>query len=221
MINKMSWKSNWESHLIDKEFQKRFLFTIIFLTVSIFAFANYLQYNETRNGFVFDDPILSLFNAIEFNAFIFILIYGALVLGVASLSFHPKELIIALQTYALLSLIRLVAMYSLPLEPPIGLIPLIDPFVQFFGGGGTQLNKDLFFSGHTSTMFLLFLTSQNKKLKTLFLGSTFIVGASVLLQQTHYTVDVIAAPFFCYGAFRAVYLINQKLYGDLKNYGRV
>jgi membrane-associated phospholipid phosphatase len=63
------------------------------------------------------------------------------------------------------------------------------------------MTKDLFFSGHTATVFLLFLNSQTKLWKNVFLTLTILVGFCVLIQHVHYTVDVIAAPFFGYGAF--------------------
>ena len=48
-------------------------------------------------------------------------------------------------------------MWATPLDPPPGMIVLEDPLVQLFGGASRPLTRDLFFSGHTSTMFLLFL----------------------------------------------------------------
>jgi membrane-associated phospholipid phosphatase len=95
------------------------------------------------------------------------------------------------------------AMYLAPLEPPPGIIELRDPFVEFFGGGRT-LTRDLFFSGHTSTLFLLFLLIPGKALRAAFASATLLVGLCVVLQHVHYTVDVIAAPFFAYGAFSIV-----------------
>jgi len=53
-------------------------------------------------------------------------------------------------------------MYSAPLDAPERLILLNDPFVQFIGSG-EALTKDLFFSGHTATLFLLFLRSADQR----------------------------------------------------------
>ncbi len=41
------------------------------------------------------------------------------------------------------------------------MIILNDPLVEFFGTGQT-LTKDLFFSGHTATLLILFLVSEKK-----------------------------------------------------------
>jgi membrane-associated phospholipid phosphatase len=115
----------------------------------------------------------------------------------------PFKLMLALQTYGLMVIFRTIAMYLTPLNPPNGIILLDDPFVQFFGQGEI-LTKDLFFSGHTATLFLLFLLTENKKLRMIFLASTFVVGACVLFQKVHYSIDVFAAFFFAFYAFRIV-----------------
>jgi membrane-associated phospholipid phosphatase len=100
-------------------------------------------------------------------------------------------------------------MFLLPLEPPALLIPLRDPFVQYLGTG-TLLTKDLFFSGHTSTLFLLFLTARGARLKAIFVVCTVGVAISVLLQHVHYSVDVFVAPFFAYAAYRVALAIDRK-----------
>jgi len=116
---------------------------------------------------------------------------------------------IALQTYGLMVIIRTIAMYLTPFEVPEKLILLNDPFVQLFGQGAV-LTKDLFFSGHTATLFLLFLLAENKALKITFLISTIIVGTAVLLQHIHYSVDVFIAPFVAYSALKLVLYFHNK-----------
>jgi len=91
-------------------------------------------------------------------------------------------------------------MYLLPLEPPANMIILNDPLVEFFGTG-QALTKDLFFSGHTATLFILFLVSEKKIIKTVFLISTIAVAIAVLLQHVHYSIDVLAAVFFTYACY--------------------
>ena len=97
-------------------------------------------------------------------------------------------------------IVRIIAMYLVPLDPPAKMISLIDPFVEYFGTGQT-LTKDLFFSGHTATLFILFIVSEKGFYKTLFLVSTLLVAFSVLLQHVHYTIDVFAALFFTYSSY--------------------
>lgn len=94
-------------------------------------------------------------------------------------------------------------MYLTPFNAPENILVLNDPFVQLFGKGEI-LTKDLFFSGHTGTSFLLVLLVDNKKLKVVFLIATILVGSAVLLQHVHYTIDVFVAPFVAYSSYRII-----------------
>lgn len=200
----------WKTKLQKKSFRNNVIVTILLLAIVLFSLAKFLAYNEARQGFSFHDPLLSAFNPIDVTWITFILIYLALIIAVFSLSYYPEELLLAFQSYTLIASMRLITIYYLPLNAPPAIIPLIDPFVEFFGGGKTLL-RDLFFSGHTSMMFLLFLTAKSKILKQIFLACTVLVAASVLIQHVHYTIDVVAAPFFAYTSYRIAYLINSRL----------
>ena len=98
-------------------------------------------------------------------------------------------------------------MYVVPLDPPIGTIDLQDPLV-FIIGTGTKITKDLFFSGHTATLFMIFLVTEKKWLKKVFFVNTLLVAVFVVLQKVHYTADVMVAPFVSYGAFKVVSFLN-------------
>ena len=99
-------------------------------------------------------------------------------------------------------------MYLIPLDPPENIISLNDPFVQYFSSSEI-LTKDLFFSGHTSTIFMLYLVSTKKILKRIFLFCTVLVALFVLLQHVHYSVDVFAAPFFTFTAYKLAWSITK------------
>ena len=113
------------------------------------------------------------------------------------------SLLFAIRAYSIMIVLRITAMYLLPLNPPGGMILLNDPFVQFFGSGKI-LTKDLFFSGHTATLFLFYLLIDKKIYKNILLGLTIIVAYSVLAQHVHYAIDVFVAPFFSYAAYKIV-----------------
>ena len=102
----------------------------------------------------------------------------------------------------------MLAMYLTPLEPPIGTLNLQDPLV-FIAGTGSVITKDLFFSGHTSMLFLLFLTAQNKILKYIFLILLFVVPILLLLQKAHYSIDILAALFFTYASFKIISFLHK------------
>ncbi|MEW6194403.1 MAG: phosphatase PAP2-related protein [Bacteroidota bacterium] len=202
-------KVAWQEKLQTRSFCSRFLFSLILLAFVLTWFARFLDCNEENTGFSFTDPFLKLFNPLDVTWITFGLIYAALVIALVSLSFHPENFLLAIQSYTFVALLRLITIYFLPLDAPVTIIPLKDPFIEFFGGGRT-LYRDLFFSGHTSTMFLFSLTATSKKLKYIFLVCTVLVAGCVLIQHVHYTIDVIAAPFFAYTSYRIALLINNK-----------
>ncbi|MFX7751990.1 phosphatase PAP2-related protein, partial [Acinetobacter baumannii] len=84
-----------------------------------------------------------------------------------------------------------------PLNPPQGLIPLIDPLTNIFYGG-KFISKDLFYSGHTATLFLMSLCLQKQSEKILALIASIAVAVMVLIQHVHYSIDVLAAFPFAY-----------------------
>ena len=108
-------------------------------------------------------------------------------------------------------LFRMVAMYLVPLDPPVGCIDLQDPVV-FIMGTGKKIVKDLFFSGHTSTAFMLFQIAKNKYLKSYFLTATIIVATCVILQKAHYTIDVYVGIIFSYTSYQIVKTLHKKFY---------
>ena len=203
-----SIKNIWREKFSISDFKRKFILSVLIIAVVLFILTQFLQYNEKREGFAFDDPFLILFDPINLTWITFTLIYAALLTAIIYLLKHPDYLLIAIQTYTLTVIIRMIVMYSLPLNPPESMIPLIDPFVEFFGGGET-LRKDLFFSGHTSTMFILYLTAKNKRVKVIFLAATLLVALAVVLQHVHYTVDVLAAPFFAFTCFSIIRSFNN------------
>lgn len=208
MINLSEIKSVWREKLLNPSFRNRFFVTVIVLIVVLLSLARFLDYNEELSGFAFKDPLLSLFNPIDVTWFTFGLIYVSLIVALVSLSYYPEHFLIALQSYSLVFLFRFCTIFFLPLDAPTTTVSLTDPFVEFFGGGET-LHRDLFFSGHVSTMFIFYLTTCNPKLKKIFLINTLLVAAAVLVQHVHYTVDVIAAPFFAYTSYKMALLVSS------------
>ena len=199
---------NWKEFLKEKRNKIELVVTLFFLAVVLVSLANFLNFAEARQGVVLPDPILNLFNPIDLTWLIFALIYISLVVAIITLIKNPKQLMFAIQVYSLMVAVRIVAMYLLPLEPPEKIIILNDPFVEFFGTGQT-LTKDLFFSGHTATLLILFLVSEKKIIKTVFLISTITVAISVLLQHVHYTIDVFAAVFFTFTCYKFLQAIKK------------
>jgi hypothetical protein len=195
-----SIRAAWRQANTQPYFKWLFIGSLALLVTALSFYSHYLDFNETREGIRYSDPLIAWFTPVDVSWITFVLIYSGLIFGIIVLLRYPNNLLLAIQTYALMVLVRMLAMYSLPLAPPETTIPLIDPVVQLFGEGHV-LMKDLFFSGHTSTIFMLFLTAPNRTMKRIFFLATILIVVSVLVQHTHYSVDVIAAPFFVYGCY--------------------
>ena len=200
----MNWKEFYKNR------KTEIILTVVFLIIILIIFSNFLQFIEGREGVSLPDPILNLFNPIDLTWLTFGIIYASLIIAIINFVKEPDKLLLAIQCYSLMVVFRLIAMYLTPFSAPEKLLLLDDPFVQFFGSGQI-LTKDLFFSGHTATLFLLFLIADKKSLKIIFLSCTLVVAAAVILQHVHYTVDVFAAPFIVYTSYRIVIIINENI----------
>lgn len=194
-----AWQGAWN----DRAFRLQAAITVPLLVVVLSLLARFLEANEVRQGAVLADPVLALFAPRDLTWLTFGLIYIGLIAAIIHLLRHPQTLLLAMQAYMLMVLFRIVAMTLLPLEPPPAMIPLSDPLVEIVGTG-RLLTKDLFFSGHTSTLFLLYLVTPAGRLKHVFLACTVLVACCVLLQHVHYAVDVFVAPFVAYASVRIV-----------------
>lgn len=203
-------KEVWKKELNNKSFLPQIIISTLSVVITLFLFTRFLAFIEDRPGVILPDPILNLFNPVDISWFTFIVMYSTVIIAIISLSQTPKSLILGFQSYALMLIIRTFAMYSIPLEAPATILPLIDPMVSEVGVG-KLMTKDLFFSGHTATIFIMYLVSEKKIFRMFFLISSIVIGLAVTIQHVHYSVDVIAAPFFAYGVYRIILLLNQKL----------
>ena len=152
---------DWKTFFQNSKSRTEFILTIIVLIPLLISFSQFLLFVEERNGVVLNDPILSLYNPIDLTWLIFGLIYISIIFFFFNNIKDPKKVMIALQSYCLMVVFRIIAMYLTPFEAPKTLLLLNDPFVQLFGEGDI-LTKDLFFSGHTGTLFLLVLLTKNR-----------------------------------------------------------
>ncbi|HLG32698.1 MAG TPA: phosphatase PAP2-related protein [Ignavibacteriaceae bacterium] len=200
----------WKDIFKNKKSIADFFVTVLFVLLIILVFPVFLNFIELRDTDLMFDPFLDLFLPIDLTWITFGLIYFSVITAIISLMNKPASLFLALQSYGFMLLFRMLVMYLTPLEAPEKLIPLHDPFVQMFGTGDI-LTKDLFFSGHTATMFVLFLVVKNKILKVIFLITTILVGLAVLVQHVHYTVDVVAAPVFAFVSYKIVWDFKRYL----------
>lgn len=188
---RQEWQAAWGL----RSFRSK-LITAAILVVTILSFyPTYFQRIELRQGVVLHDPILQLLPPHNVSVAIFILIWTLSALAIFRAVKNPRILLVFLWSYVLLVLLRTVTIALVPLDPPAGLIGLKDPLSNFFYGP-KFVTKDLFFSGHTSTMFLLFLCLPGRADRWLALAVTFSVAFLLLVQHVHYTIDVLGGFLF-------------------------
>jgi hypothetical protein len=174
------------------------LFGVVVPVVPIF-----FHYIQQRPGPVLTDPLLPLLPRHDVSEPIFALMYGSVVVAVGWLTRKPKLFLRGLWAYLITLVFRMAAIWLLPLSPPLAILPLPDPFLAqiFHTVASEAITKDLFFSGHTSTVAVLALAVRGRWLRGLLLTAMVAVGVLVLVQRVHYSYDVLAAPFFAWFAY--------------------
>lgn len=195
---------NWKIAFSNAHFRNRFLISIGFLIIILIGFAALLAYVETRQGHVFYDPILNFIKPRDVSDFIFFVTYLAAMVGLIYAVTSPYKFLHLIQMYGSLTLLRVITLFFIPLEPPTAIIPLRDEFLTNTFYAGSEYLKDLFFSGHAATLFLFYFFTTNKVLKYVFLAAAIAVSVGVVVQHVHYSYDVIAAPIFAYIAYRII-----------------
>lgn len=201
-------KTNWHSAWSRRLFKTQTIATLVFMLFLIAVLSYFFTYIETREGYNLHDVVLKHIPAFDLSYFIFLIIYSSAVVGIINLLPKPILFLKAVQTYLIILVLRLVTIYFIPLEAPESIIPLRDPFVEKFFYGEECITKDLFFSGHVATVCLLYMANPYRTLKKVFAIVVMVVAISILVQHAHYSVDIIAAPFFAWISYKAVHSIK-------------
>jgi hypothetical protein len=182
------------------ELKNRFWVMLVGVAIVLSCMPTFFQYIQGRKGVLLDDWLLSAIPSINFSMPIFISMHLLSIYGIYR-SWHNSWVFFRYGVaYIILNLLRAILILSFPLEPPKGLVSLVDPFCSFFYGG-IEVTRDLMFSGHTSSMFLIFLVMDCVKGRVIALAVSLAVGCMLLFQHIHYTIDVLVAfpaTYFCY-----------------------
>ncbi|MBS1490783.1 MAG: hypothetical protein JSS93_09670 [Bacteroidetes bacterium] len=201
-----SWKEVFHS--------KRFLIYFFLSLAGLVAFALFLPYFFNfillpKPGQQLTDPVLNFFIPKDWSVEIFILIYFSAIISIISNLYKPKILLLGLQSYVLVNFMRLTSLYLFTLEAPEGIIPLADPFLSLFAYGQEVYVKDLFFSGHASTLAVLFLIEERRFIKWFIFCASLSMSLFLIWQRVHYSIDIIGAYFFSYIVVRVFRYINR------------
>lgn len=199
---------------------RNFVFSLILSLIGVTAFASVLPYYFInillpKPGSPISDPVLNFFTPRDWSIEIFVGIYLATVLSLVFNSTKPYTILVGLQTYVIVNFMRLTSLYLFTLEAPDGIIPLSDPFLTKFAYGQAVFVKDLFFSGHISTLAILFFIENKRVLKWFILISMIAVAVMLAWQRVHYSIDMLAAPLITWIVFRLFTRLNRL---TIKNY---
>lgn len=155
----------------------------------------FFDFIESRSGMLLTDPVLDLLPSRNVSWLVFFILYSGAVLGLYSNSDKPVAFLLTLQSYVFVMLMRCLTLTLLPLEPPLGYVPLREPIVQmFFTHDGRIISKDLFFSGHMSSLLVLVYTVGRTEVRHVLIIFSCILGILLMVQHVHYTIDILAAP---------------------------
>lgn len=194
----------WTLALARPAFRASWLLLVVLLFgVVVPVVPLFFRYIQQRPGPVLADPLLALLPRHDVALPIFALMYGSVVAAVGWLTRQPRLFLRGLWAYLITVVLRMACVWLLPLAPPVLSLPLPDPFLAqiFHTAASEAITKDLFFSGHTSTVAVLALAVRGRWWRGALAAATVAVGVLVLVQRVHYTYDVAAAPLFAWFAY--------------------
>jgi hypothetical protein len=196
----------WTQALTQPAFRWSWLLLLVLLFVGLLPVVpGFFYYIQQRPGALVADPFLALLPRHDVAWPIFGLMYGGVVAAVGWLTRYPHLFLRGLWGYFVLLLLRMATIWLVPLVPPLDIVAMPDPFLAlvFHTDASEAITKDLFFSGHTSTVALLALAVRGRWWRGALAVVACAIGLLVLVQRVHYTYDVLAAPLFAWLAYWA------------------
>ena len=197
---KVLWEA-WE----DKTFRIKLISVGLFVVTALICLTFFFPVIERRHGVFIQDTLLTALKPMDVSLPVFFIIWTSALLMILTMIRNPVQMMLFLFSYGLITFLRMATIYSFPLEAPAGLIALKDPLSNLFYGS-TFVTKDLFFSGHASTLFLIGLCQDKKWSRLYCLTGVCVLSVLLLVQHVHYTIDVIFAFPFTY----ICYLMGKK-----------
>ena len=183
-----------------------------FLLLCFFVIFKCMAFVEPRERLLINDflhPVLP--PPRDLSHFIFLATYSATIVSIYFLLKRGLYIAgIVFFSYGFLLLCRSLAIVLIPLEPPVEMVLLKDPFVSFFSSENIVYTKDLFFSGHTASMFFFYFLTNRKWLKNLLFFMAIFVVIAVSIQRVHYTIDIIGGILAAKMCFMLVQYLAKK-----------
>jgi hypothetical protein len=174
------------------------------LSMVLFMPYYYRQILGPKVGILLDDPVLNLFTPVDWSTAVFFILTVALVQTLIMYSNKPAILWTGIMTYCVVNILRVFTMYAVTLEPPSDMILLIDPISASLVYPEQAFAKDLFFSGHVSTMMAMVFVERNRVWYLVKISGTALMALFLAWQHVHYSVDLLVAPFITYLCYLGV-----------------
>ncbi|MCW3106972.1 MAG: hypothetical protein JWQ09_1478 [Segetibacter sp.] len=203
-VLQLSWSEAWTS----MAFRRKLIAGWILYIAVLLYYPHFFASIQKKEGILLNDFVLAFLPSVNMSATIFSFIYITVIVAIYRAAQSPYLFLLYLWATLILSVSRIITISCVPLEPPLGLVSLVDPVLLPFYGPNA-ITKDLFYSGHMASVFLAYLILKRNREKMAALIATIVVGVCLLFQHIHYTIDVLAAPLFVYFFF----VIAKKITG--------
>lgn len=196
---RQNWKATWNCT------SQRSLMLIgsVLVALVLSGMPIFFQHIEQRPGVQLHDFVLARIPAFDVSLYIFLIEWGMGLLILARAIKTPAIYVRYVWLYIAISLTRLLTITLVPLAAPANLVELVDPITGVFYGHAV-ITKDLFYSGHTSTLVAMYFCLPRKTDRRIVVVATIAMVCLLLIQHVHYTIDILAAPVF-------VFLLNRIL----------
>ncbi|MGE5518766.1 MAG: phosphatase PAP2-related protein [Candidatus Dadabacteria bacterium] len=199
----------WVQAIKDPAYIRKFIIAIVAVILLLLPLPFFFQYIQKRDGVLLNDYLLTILPAKDVSIGIVSIIWINILLAIHRSILSPRTTLLILASFACFFFSRYITIGLVALDPPAQLIQLSDPLSNSFYGK-SFITKDLFYSGHTASQFIIFLVLTKRAEKIIALLGSIIIGILVLIQHIHYTIDVLAAPAFAF----LCYFVAKKVVSD-------
>lgn len=185
--------SQWKKASAQKQFVRLMLASLIYIGGLVVFMRYFLPYVDQRPGRQLHNLWIEHLPAIDLSPVIFAVIYLSLLLTLIYVLNKPHLFLRLLVTLAIMYTLRAISLYLVPLEPPAGCIPLVDPVITWLIDDKKVVVKDLFFSGHTACLFICILVVRKRYAEIVLCCALVAVIVMLLFQHAHYFIDIAGA----------------------------
>ncbi|WP_295773025.1 phosphatase PAP2-related protein [uncultured Mucilaginibacter sp.] len=203
----ISFKQNWKATWNCTSQRSLMIIGSVLVALVLSGMPMFFQHIEQRPGVQLHDFVLARVPSHDVSLYIFLIEWGMGLLTLVRAIKTPAIYVRYVWLYVAISLTRLITITLVPLAAPANLVELVDPVTGIFYGHAV-ITKDLFYSGHTSTLVAMYFCLPRKSDRKLVVVATIAMACLLLVQHVHYTIDILAAPVF-------VFLLNRIMQSTL------